>query len=124
MFNHTCTGWFVSFDAPSFITSLISFAHTDMEESLLKDLMARLSEDGYVPYLTSVGGSGLGILSPYDPNNYDDHPTATAHTQTPPETPGDESALGGREPLRATLQSKPLHNLSEWASNRGRWMYV
>lgn len=95
-----------------------------MEESLLKDLMDRLSEDGYVPYLTSVGGSGLGILSPYDPNNYDDHPTATAHTQTPPETPGEESAMGGREPLRVALQLKPTRDLSEWASNRGRWMYV
>lgn len=71
----------------------------DMDESLLKDLMSRLSEDGFVPYLTSVGGSGLGILSPYDPKNYDDHPTfnGQARELTPPGE-GEEQALGGREP--------------------------
>ncbi len=54
--------------------------------------------------MTSVGGSGLGVLSPHDPTNYGDGP--------------------GSEPVRAAFEEKTTAELADWAAKRGRWMYV
>ncbi|KAF8132163.1 GHMP kinase, partial [Mycena galopus ATCC 62051] len=41
----------------------------DFEAETLDKLIAELEHETFVPYVTSVGGSGLGILSPYTPPN-------------------------------------------------------
>lgn len=97
----------------------------NLEQSNLEKLVSALEGDGYGTYLTSVGGSGLGILSPYnrDPESHlDDGPV------TPPETP----ALGGSpgtetglyKSHRAVFESKSPAELVEWMESRGRWLYV
>ncbi|EPQ52753.1 cystathionine beta-l [Gloeophyllum trabeum ATCC 11539] len=94
----------------------VTLVPDDMREELLQQLISDLLSDNFQPYLTSVGGSGLGILSPYG----QDAPF------TPPETPNDanDEAYLSREPLRATFQEKSVLELPEWAESRGRWLYV
>lgn len=72
-------------------------------------LTEELIGSGFRPYLTSVGGSGLGILSPYDPANRS------------PSTPG---TLGQQPSLREALEAQDTEELTEWAEKRGRWLYV
>jgi hypothetical protein len=93
----------------------------DFKPDTLQELIARLKEAEYVPYVTSVGGSGLGILSPYRTNDNSAGPI------TPPETPniGEElQADVSLGPLRASFESKTILELGDWAETRGRWLYV
>ena len=99
----------------------------DLEQENLDKLISLLEEDGYGTYLTSVGGSGLGILSPYnrDPESHlEDGPV------TPPETPAlvDSSGTGDGVGLytsyRAVFERKSSAELVEWMESRGRWLYV
>jgi hypothetical protein len=76
--------------------------------------MAALSTDRFVPYLTSVGGSGLGILSPYN------QPQPLV---TPPESPR-EGEAGAVELLSDTFAGKATADLSAWADSLGRWLFV
>jgi hypothetical protein len=78
-----------------------------VKESVLTALTRALTSSGFHPYLTSVGGSGLGILSPYDPANY---------------TSGGPSAVGPS--LREVFEIKGVEELTAWAEQRGRWLYV
>ena len=88
--------------------------------------MNDLRADGFEPYLTSVGGSGVGVLSPYRPK------AAGKLPATPPESPEesdeDEKLVpaqpGSGEPLRATFEATLTGDLSHWAEGRGRWLYV
>jgi hypothetical protein len=84
--------------------------YSDFPLELLEQLMSELAKDNFTPYLTSVGGSGLGILSPWHPQN----PLAT-----PPETPEI-----GKEPLRAAFSVIPMPELAKLAEDRGRWLFV
>jgi hypothetical protein len=98
----------------------------DFHENALGDLIADLIQDNFEPYHTSVGGSGLGILSPYGEHyTTRSRPPATVGPVTPPETPDafakDEDAL---ESLRADFKTKDLSDLAKWAEARGRWLYV
>ncbi|KAI0261486.1 cystathionine beta-lyase [Gloeopeniophorella convolvens] len=86
----------------------------DVKDNVLDTLKAALTDSGYRPYLTSVGGSGLGILSPYDPANY-----APEAPLTPPENSPDELPS-----LRGAFQVQGTEELSAWAEQRGRWLYV
>ncbi|KZT29708.1 cystathionine beta-lyase [Neolentinus lepideus HHB14362 ss-1] len=92
----------------------VTLVPDDIREDVLQQLIAELLSDNFQPYLTSVGGSGLGILSPYGLN---------APFTPPAETDTSESYVT-REPLRATFQEKTGAELSEWAESRGRWLYV
>lgn len=85
----------------------------DVEDSVLSALTKELIGSGFRPYLTSVGGSGLGILSPYDPANY--------ALGSPSSTPG---TLGQQPSLREALEAQGVEELTEWAEQRGRWLYV
>ncbi|KAI0050453.1 cystathionine beta-lyase [Auriscalpium vulgare] len=92
----------------------------DVEESLLAELMAALEESGFHPYLTSVGGSGLGILSPYAPDNH-------LGPITPPETPNDvaDGPLHVlHESVRVAFEEKGVTELTAWADDKGKWLYV
>jgi hypothetical protein len=99
---------------------------TDFKPDALRDLLSSLTEAQFVPYVTSVGGSGLGILSPYGQYRMDDKGAAPI---TPPDTPGVfgkslelEEPLP--DPLRASFDSKTVLDLGNWAETRGRWLYV
>jgi len=83
-----------------------------------------LSTDNFDAYVTSVGGSGLGILSPYG------HPAQSESAPvTPPETPNsnlkDIDADGTvLEALRACFETKTNGELAKWAEGLGRWLFV
>lgn len=96
-----------------------SFTHdpaVDFSETALQDLMKELVAAEFEPYLTAVGGSGMGILSPY--------PEHRASQVTPPATP----ALDGPQPaepeLQKTFETQTVLDLSKWAEGLGRWLYV
>ena len=84
----------------------------DVEDSVLGALAKELISSGFRPYLTSVGGSGMGILSPYDPANLG---------LDSPSTPGSQVQ---RPSLREALEAQGVEELTEWAEQRGRWLYV
>jgi hypothetical protein len=78
-----------------------------VNESVLRALTEGLTSLGFRPYLTSVGGSGLGVLSPYDPANY-----------------GVVSSKVHQPSLREAFEAKGIEELTAWAEQRGRWLYV
>ena len=104
----------------------MSCLRADFPTSKLEALRANLRAENFEPYFTSVGGSGLGILSPYDHGA-----GAPAHTNfftgpiTPPETPS-ELADGAAEekPLREQFSIVDPAKLGDWADKQGRWLYV
>jgi hypothetical protein len=81
-----------------------------MKESVLRALIEGLTSSGFHPYVTSVGGSGLGVLSPYDPANY----AASSNPENPDQPPS----------LREAFEGKRIEELAGWAEQRGRWLYV
>lgn len=92
----------------------------DINKAVLRELMDSLTSSGYATYLTSVGGSGLGVLSPW--TNIYQGPV------TPPES-RDEIAEGTaqdnhRDSLRTAFNEQSITKLTEWADGRGRWLYV
>jgi hypothetical protein len=82
-----------------------------MKESVLRALIEALTSSGFQPYLTSVGGSGLGVLSPYDPANYAVASSTPENSDQPPS-------------LREAFEGKRIEELAGWAEQRGRWLYV
>ncbi len=96
----------------------------DFHEDALSDLIEDLRRDGYEPYLTSVGGSGLGVLSPYIRRGA----AESLGRLTPPETPGETASQStggeGEVPLNAAFETTATSALSQWAEELGRWLYV
>lgn len=83
-----------------------------------------MAGDKFDPYLTSVGGSGLGILSPYSQSL----PVASGPV-TPPETPNGQGKLttdvdAPSEPLRTSFETTDINELAGWADALGRWLFV
>jgi mevalonate kinase len=83
----------------------------DVKDDVLHALVEGLTSSGYRPYLTSVGGSGLGVLSPYDPANY---AVASSKREDADQQPS----------LREAFEAKGIEELTGWAEQRGRWLYV
>lgn len=109
----------------------------DFKDEDLHNLIDTLIREGFEPYLTSVGGSGLGILSPYSVHrtrggSQQQQAVPEAFGQvTPPETPTphEENVSGevdgsDHEPLRAPFASKSVTDLPAWTTSLGRWLYV
>ena len=77
--------------------------------------------------MTAVGGSGLGILSPYDDVVVDSDEGEVAAVLSPPMTPdvpregGGTLAVGS---IRARFERVDTEELSAWAAGRGKWLYV
>jgi len=96
----------------------------DFSDALMADLLAELSANNFDPHLTSVGGSGLGILSPY-PEHRNSSANVPQGQVTPPETP-DEAANGSQlgNSLRTPFEVNSLSELSGWAHDLGKWLYV
>jgi len=91
------------------------------QESILRDLVVVLGSDNFDTYLTSVGGSGLGILSPYGQCPYSESVPVT-----PPGTPKPVNAADDAPPesLHAVFETNAISNLAGWAEGLGRWLYV
>jgi len=112
----------------------VTLVPDDFKAQALHDLITELIREGFEPYLTSVGGSGLGILSPYaqhrNPVSIPPRPAQAPGQMTPPETPmipADDLGLGDgeqTEPLRATFETSSVSGLPAWADGLGRWLYV
>ncbi|KAH9481650.1 Cystathionine beta-lyase [Psilocybe cubensis] len=113
----------------------------EFEDSKQRDLINALIREGFQPYLTSVGGSGLGILSPYPEHralgSRSRRPTTDSLGQvTPPETPtpsllssneivdGSANSTDLYPPLHDTFVSSSVAELPVWAGDLGRWLYV
>ncbi|KAF8656838.1 hypothetical protein AX16_002386 [Volvariella volvacea WC 439] len=109
----------------------------DFKEDHLHNLVNDLSRLGFQPYLTSVGGSGLGILSPYahhrNPRSRGPRPTHPLSEVTPPGTPSPDQEVpkglaprvdADAEPLRPSFETSSLEELPTWAEGLGRWLYV
>ena len=96
------------------------FAFSGFEQSKLKQLSTDLTTANFEPYFTSVGGSGLGILSPHTqrPNPRQDSPPMTPNHESDDEHQEDKSGL------LAGFKSSEVAGLSEWAEARGMWLYV
>ena len=92
-------------------TVLTTSSDLDVADETLTQLQAILEKDGYRPYMTAVGGSGLGILSPHEESNY------------PPFKPS-EIVPGGPGPLLDGFSKITQPDLAIWAEERGRWLYV
>lgn len=116
-------------------SDLIPSSPQDFKAQDLQDLIKELIRKGFEPYLTSVGGSGLGILSPYRNSRSAARPPAQDLGQvTPPETPvlgealrpevRDAEAASELEPLRPSFEASPTSELTAWADGLGRWLYV
>ena len=80
-----------------------------MPESQLQELIQSLRDDGFHPYLTAVGGSGLGVLQ-----------SAASAV--------DVNALGAGEhnhiPLRKAFQEIDATRLEVWAEKTGDWVFT
>lgn len=114
-------------------------ASADFKNKELERLIDELIRLDFKPYLTSVGGSGLGILSPYPEHRTssstrgrgsDPHAVPVDGQVTPPETPNPEivdgaaSPQAGFDPLRPTFEATVTTDLPDWATGLGRWLYV
>ena len=102
---------------------------SDFPEEKLQALIASLKAADFQPYVTAVGGSGLGILSPYDEIAIEE--TEDSPPLSPPATPDpgrEDGQLGeGMVPqpsIRTQFESVSTVELSRWASGRGKWLYV
>lgn len=99
----------------------------DLEQANLDKLISSLEEGGYGTYLTSVGGSGLGVLSPYnnDPeSSLDDGPVSPPETPASGRTSETWDGVELYESRRAVFERKSPAELVEWMESRGRWLYV
>ena len=109
MCSHDGTRWFVCL-----VTSLVAclchlHSSPDFPEDKLQTLCETLVEKGFQPYITTMGGSGLGVLWPREGEAV---PTLAM-------TPG-----GSAPSLRQAFEEVPKDKLSAWATAHGRWVYV
>jgi hypothetical protein len=119
-------------------SNLIPSLPPDFKAQDLQDLISELIREGFEPYLTSVGGSGLGILSPYwhhrNRRSLALRPEQDLGQMTPPETPIPDESLHPEsnkteymsefEPLRPSFERGSSAELTAWADGLGRWLYV
>ncbi|CCM04967.1 uncharacterized protein FIBRA_07165 [Fibroporia radiculosa] len=94
----------------------VTLVPDEFAESSLQALISALESHKFGTYSTSVGGSGLGILSPYN-QDVQNAPV------TPPETPDQESGARGGS-LCGAFESVSVSSLPKWAEDLGRWLYV
>ena len=88
----------------------------------------------FKPYLTSVGGSGLGILSPYhipghlrSATRHRAQTEETGQATPPPETAYQDNPLDvsvDLDDLRTSFETIVTEELGAWADGLGRWLYV
>lgn len=117
--------WYVSRFPRRSLAQRTHYYNLDFEASTLQGLVSALESSNFKSYLTSVGGSGLGILSPY-----------RAHRQTQPARGRDalgvpdsaiddaEETLVANDSFKEEFKKVDTIEFSQWAEGRGRWLYV
>ncbi|KAI1797283.1 cystathionine beta-lyase [Ganoderma leucocontextum] len=104
----------------------VTLVPDDFQDERLQALISALLTDGFQPYITAVGGSGLGILSPYDHIAADED--ADSPPLSPPATPDpnrEDGPDGAPQPsIRKGFETITTLELPQWASGRGKWLYV
>ncbi|KAH8100909.1 cystathionine beta-lyase [Cristinia sonorae] len=94
----------------------------------LQELVSTLMGDDFQPYLTAVGGSGVGILSPYEVHRSLERDRS--ELMTPPDTPLPHEAedhvtlANAGDVLKAEFVDVPHEEFAHWAESQGRWLYV
>ncbi|KAJ7650706.1 Cys/Met metabolism PLP-dependent enzyme-domain-containing protein [Roridomyces roridus] len=101
----------------------VTLVPDDFQASSMDSLLADLTKEGFVPYLTSVGGSGLGVLSPYSAPNLIQMTVVNPGEVTPPPEAAGQSAADVAT-LRLAFEKQDVPVLSQWAESLGRWLYV
>ncbi|KAH8831535.1 cystathionine beta-lyase [Flagelloscypha sp. PMI_526] len=104
----------------------------EVNDDAIAALIEELNALTYESYLTSVGGSGFGILSPYEHHRAMSRlpRQSLAGTMTPPSSPpadresADPLGSGENESLRPSFEMGDKEKLKEWAESLGRWLYV
>lgn len=81
----------------------------EFDDNKLADLVNDLQNDGFRPYLTSVGGSGLGIM----------HTKAEAV-----DGQASESGEPVHVPLQKIFQDVDAEALEKWAEHTGEWLFT
>ena len=97
---------------------------TDFSEEKLRQVVDDLNNEGFEVYLTSVGGSGVGVLSPYAAMN---KPSAYLMPAIPLETSSENAEEQEHEyvnQLKVPFESQSITELPSWAEQRGRWLFV
>ena len=84
-------------------------AQTEMPEAQLQDLIQSLLDDGFRPYLTAVGGAGLGVLR-------------SAARAVDVEAPG--AGEHNHIPIRKAFQEVDAARLEVWAEQTGDWVFT
>ncbi|KAG7089875.1 hypothetical protein E1B28_011514 [Marasmius oreades] len=102
----------------------VTLVPDDFTTDVMQDLLAELSANNFDPYLTAVGGSGLGILSPHDKHRVKRAERAVPGQVTPPKSPREQSVEVYDDTLRPSFETMTISELSEWAQELGRWLYV
>ncbi|KAF9266510.1 cystathionine beta-l [Marasmius fiardii PR-910] len=102
----------------------VTLVPDDFKADMMQDLLAELSANNFDPYLTSVGGSGLGILSPYEKHRIKRTERAAPGQVTPPKSPREKTPEVSDDTLRPLFETQTISELSEWAQGLGRWLYV
>ena len=99
----------------------VTLVPDDFKDETLQELIETLSVDNFDPYMTSVGGSGLGVLSPYG-----QRPLPEEALLATPDTPEDAAATVGAplRPLRAPFEKVDIGELGSWTDSLGRWLFV
>lgn len=100
----------------------VTLVPDDFKDETLQELIEALAADNFDPYMTSVGGSGLGILSPYGQRPLPED----ALLATPPGTPKEAVVAAGAppDPLRAPFEKVNIEELGNWTEGLGRWLFV
>ncbi|EPT01350.1 hypothetical protein FOMPIDRAFT_1145026, partial [Fomitopsis schrenkii] len=94
----------------------VTLVPDEFSDDALRTLVSALEGASFTTYNTSVGGSGLGVLSPYH-----EHEAALA---TPPETPREQTPSAEPASLKERFRGIDVGELPSWAEDRGRWLYV
>lgn len=87
----------------------ITLVPSDFPESTLSDLIEALRQDGFVPYLTSVGGPGLGIMQ------------TKVHAR---DGVAPAAAEPSHVPAGRLFRDIPAAELAEWAVKSGHWVHT
>jgi hypothetical protein len=80
----------------------------DFSTERMDALLSELRESGFRPYVTSVGGAGLGLL--------------TSGKALDVEAPG--AAETNHSPLQKAFHDVNAEGLEAWAEQTGEWLYI
>lgn len=119
----------------------VTLVPDDFRDQDLQLLMNALICENFQPYLTSVGGSGLGILPPHACHDSKSivsfpHPPQSTGQITPPETPIpgenpeatsillEEMDVKFSRSLRPEFETCPVADIPRWIDGLGCWLFA